>query len=155
MLGAAITGVTLLLFCGSMAVQGYRSKTAPALGLAGDKLRPCPPTPNCVSSDAAPGDHHTQAFALKAPNDPPLQAIARIIGAMPRARVVVVEDHYLHAEFTSLVFRFVDDVEFHYRPAQSEVAVRSASRVGHGDLGVNRRRVERLRKALADAGLTP
>ena len=64
-----------------------------------------------------------------------------------RARVVEVTDRYLHAEFTTPVFRFVDDVEFLL--AADAIHVRSASRLGWSDFGVNRRRVERLRRAFA------
>jgi len=66
---------------------------------------------------------------------------------MSRVRIVTAGETYLHAEFTSAVFRFVDDVEFLLDDAEKVVHVRSASRVGHSDLGVNRKRVEALREA--------
>ena len=69
---------------------------------------------------------------------------------MPRARVVSTEEHYLHAEFRSLLFRFVDDLEMLWRAEDGVFDVRSASRVGTSDLGVNRRRVETLRRLLED-----
>lgn len=69
-----------------------------------------------------------------------------IVGAMPRARIVEAADNYLHAEFTSALFRFVDDVEFLIDPAAHVIHFRSASRVGYSDLGANRRRMEELRR---------
>lgn len=60
-------------------------------------------------------------------------------------------ERYLHAEARTRLLRFVDDVEFHLRPADGEIAMRSASRLGYSDLGANRRRLERLRAALAEA----
>jgi uncharacterized protein (DUF1499 family) len=65
---------------------------------------------------------------------------------MNRVRVVMLEDDYIHAEFVSSVFRFVDDVEFYFDDEQKLIQVKSASRVGYSDLGVNRRRIEKIRK---------
>jgi uncharacterized protein (DUF1499 family) len=79
------------------------------------------------------------------------QALQAAIRRDPQAQLVTVEDHYLHAEFTSLIFRFVDDVEFLHDPASSQIHVRSASRIGHSDLGVNRARIEKLRRGIASA----
>lgn len=72
---------------------------------------------------------------------------------MPRTRVVTDESGYLHAECTSLVFRFVDDVEFWFDQRESLVHVRSASRIGHSDLGVNRRRIEHIRNQFSFTSL--
>jgi len=68
---------------------------------------------------------------------------------MPRTRIVKEEGGYLHAEVRSFLFRFVDDIEFLIDTEQSLIHVRSASRTGHSDFGVNRRRVEHVRKAFA------
>ena len=65
----------------------------------------------------------------------------------PRTRIVKEEGGYLHAEARSFLFRFVDDVEFMFDADQQVIHVRSASRLGYSDLGVNRRRVERIRRA--------
>jgi uncharacterized protein (DUF1499 family) len=76
------------------------------------------------------------------------KARARLIEAvsgMKRARIVVAEERYLRAEFTSAIFRFVDDVEFLVDDGTGTIHVRSASRVGNSDLGTNRRRVEEIR----------
>jgi uncharacterized protein (DUF1499 family) len=65
--------------------------------------------------------------------------------------VVAATPTYLHAEARSLIFRFVDDVEFLIDPGQRRIQVRSASRIGYSDFGVNRRRVERIRQAFIQA----
>ena len=72
-----------------------------------------------------------------------------------RERVVIVtsEDDYLHAVFTTKLMRYRDDVEFLLRPEQREIAVRSASRVGYGDMGANRARIESIRAALSERGV--
>ena len=63
-----------------------------------------------------------------------------------RSTIVTLGDGYLHAEFTSRLFRFVDDLELHYEPGAFACQVRSASRTGHSDLGVNRKRVAELQR---------
>ena len=73
-----------------------------------------------------------------------MQRIKRVIEAQPRAKIVEQDSHYLHAEFTSMIFRFVDDVEFFIDDKDKVIQFRSASRVGHSDLGANRRRMNLL-----------
>jgi len=67
---------------------------------------------------------------------------------MDGAKVVKSEPDYLYAQFTTKLMKYVDDVEFWYDPAAKVIQVRSASRVGRGDLGVNRKRIEAVRSAL-------
>jgi len=121
------------------------------LGVVEGRLAPCPETPNCVHT----GDRHpagTAPFMLLAEAPDGLEALARIVEEMPRMRVVERSAEYLRAEERSRLFRFVDDVEF-LRLSTGELVVRSASRLGEGDMGVNGRRIERLRVLLTDAGL--
>jgi uncharacterized protein (DUF1499 family) len=81
-------------------------------------------------------------------------AILDVLARTRGARVVKAEADYIHAEFTTLVFRFVDDVEFAIDPVERRVDFRSASRVGHSDLSTNRRRMESLSRQLVGlAGL--
>jgi uncharacterized protein (DUF1499 family) len=84
------------------------------------------------------------------------EALTGAIASLSRSRVVRSEsepDLYLHAEFRSLIFRFVDDVELHRPLGSPEIAVRSASRVGGSDMGVNPRRVEALRELFVERGI--
>ena len=71
--------------------------------------------------------------------------------SLPRTTVVTATGTYLHAEFRSAVFRFVDDVEFHADEAAGVIQVRSGSRIGFSDLGVNRRRIEAIRARWGEA----
>ena len=80
------------------------------------------------------------------------QKLIDILKKSRGARVVSIEKSYLHAEFRSLIFRFVDDVEFYFPVEESVIHVKSASRTGYYDFGVNRRRLERLRSAFEDQG---
>ncbi len=108
------------------------------------RFRPVPDSPNCVSSRAPAhdGQHYIEPFAQAE-----LHAIKAAMLAMPRTRLVVEEPGYLKFEVRTRFFRFVDDVEFELED-DGLVHVRSASRVGRSDLGVNRRRVEAIRKAV-------
>ena len=122
------------------------------LGVKGAKLAACPSTPNCVSSDA--GDAHAVApFQLVLPPGDAWRAAQTVVARLPRTTIVTLTENYLHAECRSAVFGFVDDLELHLRTSDNLIAVRSAARRGHSDLGVNRRRVENLRVALRADGV--
>jgi uncharacterized protein (DUF1499 family) len=71
--------------------------------------------------------------------------LKKIIQGMKRTRIITEKDDYLYVEFTSALWRFVDDVEFYFKDASKTIQVRSASRLGRSDLGVNRKRIETIR----------
>ena len=125
------------------------SKPPADLGVTNGRLAPCHSSPNCVSSQASPGDvsHRVEPFRYDDPSESAWGRLVRLVSAQPRTRIVTVTDRYLHAEVSTALLRFVDDLEFHL--AADRIDVRSASRLGHSDFGVNRRRVERLRRAFA------
>ncbi|MFM8468927.1 MAG: DUF1499 domain-containing protein [Limisphaerales bacterium] len=126
--------------------------TAPTnLGLTGGKLAPCPDSPNCVSSQATDPRHAIAPFALDRSVGAAKEELRQTAALLPRSRLITDKENYLHFEFRSLVFRFVDDVEFHLDATTNTIHVRSASRVGHSDLGVNRRRIEAIRAHLPEA----
>jgi len=139
--------VVLVIF----AVLSFTAKPPETLGLHAGRLAPCPATPNCVSSTATDPQHAIGSFALDRSVGAAREELRRAIAKLPRARLITEQDDYLHFEFRSLVFRFVDDVEFHLDEQAKRIHVRSASRVGHSDLGVNRRRVEMIRTQLPAA----
>ncbi len=125
------------------------SKKPAHLGLTDGRLARCPNSPNCVNSEASPNDavHYVEPFRFNDPSETAWSRLVRLISSQPRTRIVTVTDRYLHAEVSTAVLRFVDDLEFHL--AADAIHVRSASRLGRTDFGVNRRRVERLRRAFA------
>jgi uncharacterized protein (DUF1499 family) len=92
------------------------------------------------------------ALGFEGPVERVRASIRETLHGEPRARIVEEAGDYFHAEFTSFLFRFVDDVEFLIDPAAKRVDFRSASRVGHSDLGVNRRRMAKLSRQLTRAG---
>jgi uncharacterized protein (DUF1499 family) len=115
------------------------------LGVIGGRLSPCRRTPNCVSSQADPADKEHYIAPIPFRGDA-IAAVRKAVESMPRARVISADSHYLYAEFRSALLGYVDDVEFHYDG--SVIHVRSASRLGRRDFGVNRARVEELRKRI-------
>lgn len=117
-------------------------------GIVDNRLAPCPDSPNCVSSDAKDEGHRVEPYRLKAAPSDAWYGLRTVLEAQARTTLVTVDERYIHAEVRSAVFRFVDDAEFHLRPDDGIIAVRSASRIGYSDLGVNRKRVETIREAL-------
>ena len=149
--------VLLLTVMAAAAGQlGFLQGTAPTdLGTRDGKLKPPSMTENSVTSQAALyPDHPQRKYADIAPlpleGDGPatLAKIKAIVEGMDGAKVVKSEPGYLYAQFTSKLMKFVDDVEFWFDPAANAIQVRSASRVGRGDMGVNRKRIEAVRAAL-------
>jgi len=125
------------------------SRRPATLGLTDGKLRACPPSPNCVCScgEASDAEHFTEPLTIPAGVDRPMDVLAAVIESFPRTSIATRQQHYLHAEFTTRLLRFVDDVECQVVPGENVIHIRSASRVGYSDLGANRRRVEQIRAA--------
>ena len=117
------------------------------LGVKDGKLAPCPDRPNCVSSQSNDKAHAVAPLTYKTTAADALADLKKIIAGGKHATIAEETPTYLHVEFTSAMFRFVDDVEFSVDEKAKVINVRSASRIGYSDLGVNRRRVEAIRKA--------
>ena len=110
------------------------------------KISPCPDSPNCVSSlDSEKASHHVAAFPVILDQKTSFTVLKEIIASMPRTKLVQDQPGYLAFTFTSLVFRFVDDVEFEFDAAKQRIQVKSASRTGYYDFGVNSKRVKEIR----------
>ncbi|MFM9969425.1 MAG: DUF1499 domain-containing protein [Burkholderiales bacterium] len=119
------------------------------LGVREGKLSPCAAKPNCVASQADPNDtgHYIAPFVISGPVAPAWAKLVSVLREQPRAVMVVAESSYLHAEFTSRLMGYVDDVEFVLDENNRVIHVRSASRLGTSDFGVNRKRIEVLRES--------
>ena len=142
----AISVMTMPLF----SCSGTRPTS---LGVRDGRLSACPASPNCVSSDAVDDAHGVAPFQLIVPPQEGWRSIRSAVEGLPRTKIISFTDDYIYAECASAVFGFVDDLELHLRPAEKLIAVRSASRLGYSDLGVNRQRVEGLRSALRERGI--
>lgn len=123
------------------------------LGIRDTRLAPCPRWPNCVSSDATDAMHAIAPLVLRSAATEAWASARGVVAGLARTRVITNTPDYLHAECESALLGFVDDVELHLRVSDGVIAVRSASRLGIGDLGVNRRRIEDLRAALVQRGV--
>ena len=110
------------------------------------RFRDCPESPNCISSRATSASHYIAPIVYSGSLEDARQRLLEILANFVRARVRVKEERYLHVEITSLILRFVDDLEFEFDDAAKTIHMRSASRTGYFDFGVNRRRCEEIRE---------
>jgi len=131
-------------------LSGCSSKTPDNLGLKNGQFASCPESNNCVSSQAT-DKAHTIAPIDVAHNTPDVVMVnlTNSIQTMFGGKVIKIDGNYLHAEFTSRVMRFVDDMECFYDEPAGVIQIRSASRVGYSDFDANRKRVEVLREIFA------
>jgi uncharacterized protein (DUF1499 family) len=121
------------------------------LGLKDGKLASCPNSPNCVSSQTASSDreHHIEAIAFRSAPETAIAHLKSIVRDTERTEIINETGDYIYAEFTSALMGYVDDVEFYLDRSAGVIQVRSASRLGKSDLGVNRKRVEEIRSKFA------
>jgi len=125
----------------------FAGSAPPDLGVHNGALAPCPDRPNCVASGATDAAHAVAPLSYSGEAGAAMARLAALIGAQEGARIVTQRDGYLHAEYQSRLMGFVDDLELLADPVARAIQVRSASRLGYSDLGVNRARVDRLRAA--------
>lgn len=143
---AGIAAMSMML---SILGSGCADRHPVAAGETGGVLAPCPHRPNCVSSMAEDAAHHVAPLPYATDRARAREALQQVIAATPRAAVVDRRSDYIHVTFKSRVFGFVDDVEFYFPPNEPVIHVRSASRTGYSDFGVNRKRVAHLRQRFA------
>lgn len=117
------------------------------LGVQDGKLKPAPSSPNCVSSQATTEYHQIAPLAYTGDGQAAFVRLKNIVSGMQTAVVIESKPGYLYAEYTSKLLGFVDDVEFYLDEKAGVIQVRSASRLGHKDFGVNRARIEAVRAA--------
>ncbi len=141
---AIIAVLFFLLSC-----SGRRPSTP---GVQAGRLHACPGTPNCVSSQDADDRHHVEPLFYAGRREDAHDRLVSLVKSMKRSRIVDDTGEYIHAEFTSLIFRFVDDAEFLFDKTKNCIHIRSASRLGRSDFGVNRSRVEEIRRRFNGSG---
>ncbi|MEH2167395.1 MAG: DUF1499 domain-containing protein [Nostoc sp.] len=126
---------------------------ASSLGVDNDHLSCCPASNNCVVSQNADAKHAIDPIPYHVDRNAAREILLKVLSVVPRTEIVEQTDNYIHALSKSRIFQFVDDVEFYLPPNESVIHLRSASRVGESDLGVNRRRSEQIRLALRDLNI--
>ena len=134
-------------------LSGCVGKTLQQTTDNGLKIGSCIGLPNCVSSNASVFYNYIEPFALAIPKEQAWPLVKEAVLEIPRTVIDEEVDHYLHAKTSSMVFRFVDNLELLYQADQHQIAVRSSSVLGLYDLSANRRRVNALRKALIAKGV--
>lgn len=128
-------------------IAAHFSSPPENLGVNGGRLSPCPDSPNCVSSQESVGSHAIAPIKASGTTDQAMDKLQKSITAMG-GKIITRNGPYLHAEFRSKWIRFVDDLECLFDESAGKIDVRSASRLGYSDLGVNRKRVEELRRLI-------
>lgn len=126
----------------------FAGRRPDGLGVHDGRLKPAPATPNCVNSRSAEGYAKIAPLAYAGDGKEAMARLNALVASMPGARTIEAGSDYLYAEFSSRWLGFVDDVEFQLDEAAGVIHVRSASRLGRNDLGVNRRRIESMRARL-------
>jgi uncharacterized protein (DUF1499 family) len=137
--------IVILLPIAGLSVMSIFSRRPTNLGVTDGLLAPCPSSPNSVSTQATAEQHRMEPIPFDGSSEEAIERLKTVIEAESRARVVTERPDYIHAEFTSALFRFVDDVEFYVDDENNVIHFRSASRAGYSDLGVNRKRMNAIR----------
>jgi uncharacterized protein (DUF1499 family) len=132
-----------------MALFSFSGTRPTNLGVNNGKLRDCPNSPNCVSSQSIDAEHKIAPLSYTGDAAKALEDLKSVISSLPRTKIITAKDNYIYAEFTSALMGYVDDVEFYLNADKKVIEVRSASRLGESDLGVNRDRIETIRAKIA------
>ncbi len=140
--------VVLVVYVGLLLAVPRLSPRPEGLGVNNGQLKPCPGTPNCVSTQSTSDNAYEkrQAIALQPGEsaEAAMKKLVAIIEKMPRTIIVEQKPDYLYAEFRTFAMRYIDDVEFYVDAQQNVIHYRSASRLGRSDLGVNGKRVDEI-----------
>ncbi|MEG4116152.1 DUF1499 domain-containing protein [Microcoleus sp. N9_B4] len=145
----SLLAVAALSIATFIAIPGEKTMfagTRPAnIGIQSGKLAACPSSPNCVSSFSEDAEHKIEPLAYTSSQSEAMAKLKGAIDSYGKTKIITATDNYLYAEFTSALMGFVDDVEFLVDDGAKVIHVRSASRLGQSDLGVNRSRIEAIR----------
>jgi uncharacterized protein (DUF1499 family) len=119
----------LLFFSALFITQCSRGRPA-NLGVTDGKLSPCPDSPNCVSSQSTDNKHYTEPLRYQGTLAEARDQLVSVLYSTGRSRVVIVQKNYIHAEFISRFFRFVDDVEFYFDDNHKTINASTAQDTG-------------------------
>ena len=152
-----ILGSLFTLFCIYFFILGFKSQSGQAIGLVNNRLSACPNTPNCQCSEFPKQQGHYLPPITLAPDDKTETAMENIKAVIHETggKVLHVDHQYLAATYTSRLFRFVDDVEVRLDSENKVIHLRSASRMGHSDLGVNKKRLQLIKSLYQDYSGNP
>ncbi|MBW4563959.1 MAG: DUF1499 domain-containing protein [Mojavia pulchra JT2-VF2] len=148
-----ITFVIFLTLASSLILTGAAWANSSGLGVNNGHLSSCPASNNCVVSQDADAKHAIDPITYHVDRDTARETLLKVLTVVPRTQVIEQTGNYIHALSKSRIFKFVDDVEFYLPTNEPVIHLRSASRIGESDLGVNRRRLEQIRLALRDLNI--
>lgn len=139
-----------LMIVAALFIYPHLATVPDDLGIKDGRLKEAPDTPNCVSSFAPEDDqqHYISPMPYNGDTAETFVQIKTILADFPRFKIVKAENNYLYIEATTLVFRYVDDLEIFLDDKNKLIHFRSASRIGQSDFGANRKRVEQIKAAL-------
>ncbi len=120
------------------------------LGINQGLLSPCPSSPNCVVSQDTDETHYIDPISYNSDRETAKAILLKVLSVVPNTIIVEEDDDYIRTESRSKIMGFVDDAEFYFPEDENVIKIRSASRLGESDLGVNRRRLEQIRLAMLD-----
>ena len=121
------------------------------IGIIDGKFHPCPKSPNCVSTQSTDEKHRMEPIQYSSTVDEAKVKIKNIITSFKRTKLITETENYLHFEFRTATFKFVDDVEFYLDDKEKLIHFRSAARLGWSDMGVNRKRMGKIRELYSGA----
>lgn len=145
--------VSYLCLAGNLSAEAaspFAGSVPTNLGVSQGSLSPCPKSPNCVVSQNGDESHTIPPLAYQTERGTARATLLKVLSVVPRTVITQESDDYIRAESTSRLLGFVDDVEFYFPPDEPVIQMRSASRLGESDLGVNRRRLEQIRLGFQD-----
>ena len=147
-----------IIFLLSAALTAGCTGTPPSdIGISNGRLAECPDRPNCAASQTASPKHKVPPLEYAGDREQAFAALRLVLENQPGTEIIEQSNQYIRAESRSKIFKFVDDVEFFFPETGHIIHVRSASRLGYSDFGVNAKRIERIRSAFQAelAGQTP
>lgn len=148
----ATLALSTLLLLPRLLIADQTAKEDKTLGDIDDRLSRCPDTPNCVNSEyPEQAEHYVSPLNLSTANNKQIMHLAQKNLLAMGAHISSTDNHYLHATFTSRLFKFIDDFELRLDVANQKLHIRSASRTGYSDFGVNKRRVKEFIELMTDS----
>ena len=133
-----------------LAISLFQGQTPTNLGVKEGFLKSCPTSPNCVVSQNADESHKIEPISYELDRNKAKELLLKILTVVPNTTIVEQKENYIHIESASSLLGFIDDGEFYFPEDEKVIHLRSASRLGQSDLGVNRRRLEQIRLAMKD-----
>lgn len=141
-----VLGLAIVTYFGARIFIDVMSHRPAALGVTEGQLVPCPDSPNCVSTQADPADeqHYIEPMTYTGESAVAMDNMIEAIESMKGSEIITREPNYIYAEYTTAMMHYIDDVEVYIDDTEKQIHLRSASRLGHSDLGKNRARLEEL-----------